>query len=109
MKSMTKQVLLIARRELRSFFDQPTAYVLAVAFLGLGLYLSFRQLYAMQRATLRPFFDLLPWLLMIFIPAIAMRTIAEERRSRTLEWLIAQPLSEIEVVLGKFLEVGSSS
>ena len=103
MKSMMKQVLLIARRELRSFFDQPTAYVLAVAFLGLGLYLSFRQLYAMQRATLRPFFDLLPWLLMIFIPAIAMRTIAEERRSRTLEWLIAQPLSEIEVVLGKFL------
>ena len=103
MKSMMKQVLLIARRELRSFFDQPTAYVLAVAFLGLGLYLSFRSLYAMQRATLRPFFDLLPWLLMIFIPAIAMRTIAEERRSRTLEWLIAQPLGEVEVVLGKFL------
>ena len=103
MKSMMKQVLLIARRELRSFFDQPTAYVLAVAFLGLGLYLSFRSLYAMSRATLRPFFDLLPWLLMIFIPAIAMRTLAEERRSRTLEWLIAQPLGEGEVVLGKFL------
>ena len=103
MKSMMKQVLLIARRELRSFFDQPTAYVLAVAFLGLGLYLSFRSLYAMQRATLRPFFNLLPWLLVVFIPAIAMRTVAEERRSRTLEWLIAQPLGEPEVVLGKFL------
>lgn len=103
MKSMMKQVLLIARRELRGFFDHPTAYVLAVAFLGLGLYLSFRSLYAMSRATLRPFFDLLPWLLMIFIPAIAMRTLAEERRSRTLEWLIAQPLGETEVVLGKFL------
>ena len=103
MKNMMKQVLLIARRELRSFFDQPTAYVLAVAFLGLGLYLSFRSLYAMSRATLRPFFDLLPWLLVVFIPAIAMRTLAEERRSRTLEWLIAQPLGETEVVLGKFL------
>ena len=103
MKGMMKQVLLIARRELRSFFDQPTAYVLAVAFLGLGLYLSFQSLYAMQRATLRPFFDLLPWLLVVFIPAIAMRTLAEERRSRTLEWLIAQPLGETEVVLGKFL------
>ena len=103
MKSMLKQVLLIARRELRSFFDQPTAYVLAVAFLGLGLYLSFRSLYAIQRATLRPFFDLLPWLLVVFIPAVAMRTLAEERRSRTLEWLIAQPLGETEVVLGKFL------
>ena len=103
MKNMMKQVVLIARRELRSFFDQPTAYVLAVAFLGLALYLSFRTLYTMSRATLRPFFDLLPWLLMIFIPAIAMRTLAEERRSRTLEWLIAQPLGETEVVLGKFL------
>ena len=103
MKSMMKQVLLIARRELRSFFDQPTAYVLAVAFLGLGLYLSFQSLYAMSRATLRPFFDLLPWLLVVFIPAVAMRTLAEERRSRTLEWLIAQPLGETEVVLGKFL------
>jgi len=57
MKSMMKQVLLIARRELRSFFDQPTAYVLAVAFLGLGLYLSFRSLYSMQRATLRRVFE----------------------------------------------------
>ncbi len=103
MKSMMRQVLLIARRELRSFFDQPTAYVLAVAFLGLGLYLSFQSLYAMSRATLRPFFDLLPWLLVVFIPAVAMRTLAEERRSRTLEWLIAQPLGETEVVLGKFL------
>ena len=103
MKNMMKQVHLIARRELRSFFDQPTAYVLAVAFLGLGLYLSFRSLYAGSRATLRPFFDLLPWLLVVFIPAVAMRTLAEERRSRTLEWLIAQPLGETEVVLGKFL------
>ena len=103
MKSVLRQALLVARRELRGFFDHPTAYVLAVAFLGLALYLSFRQVFAMQRATLRPFFDLLPWLLVVFIPAIAMRTLAEERRSRTLEWLIAQPLGETEVVLGKFV------
>ncbi len=103
MKQMMTQVLLVARRELRSFFDQPTAYVLAVAFLGLGLFLSFRSLYAMSVASLRPYFDLLPWLLVVFIPAVTMRSLAEERRGRTLEWLIAQPLSETEVVLGKFL------
>ena len=100
---LTKQILLVARRELRSFFDQPTAYILAVAFLGLGLYLSFRSLFAVSAATLRPFFDLLPWLLVVFVPAVTMRSLAEERRGRTLEWLIAQPLSETEVVLGKFL------
>jgi len=103
MKQMMKQSLLVARRELRSFFDQPTAYVLAVAFLGLGLFLSFRSLYAMSVASLRPYFDLLPWLLVVFIPAVTMRSLAEERRGRTLEWLIAQPLSETEVVVGKFL------
>ena len=100
---MIKQTLLVARRELRSYFDQPTAYVLAVAFLGLGLYLSFRSLFAMGRATLRPFFDLLPWLYVVFVPAVAMKSLAEERRSRTLEWLLAQPLSETEIVAGKFL------
>ena len=98
-----RQLLLVARRELRGFFDQPTAYVLAVAFLGLGLYLAFRSLYAMSVASLRPFFDLMPWLLVVFVPAVAMKSLAEERRSHTLEWLVAQPLSEIEIVLGKFL------
>ena len=100
---ITKQFLLVARRELRGFFDQPTAYVLAVAFLGLGLFLAFRSLYAMSAATLRPFFDLLPWLLVVFVPAVAMKSLAEERRGRTLEWLLAQPLTEVEIVLGKFL------
>lgn len=100
---MIKQTLLVARRELRSYFDQPTAYVLAVAFLGLGLYLSFRSLFAMGRASLRPFFDLLPWLYVVFVPAVAMKSLAEERRSRTMEWLLAQPLSETEIVAGKFL------
>ena len=100
-----KQILLVARKEMRSFFDQPTAYVLAVAFLGLSLYLSFRSLYATSAATLRPLFDLLPWLFVVFVPAVAMKSLAEERRSRTLEWLVAQPLTETEIVLGKFLGV----
>lgn len=100
-----KQTLLVARKELRSFFDQPTAYVLAVAFLGLSLYLAFRSLYAMGSATLRPFFDLLPWLFVVFVPAAAMKSLAEERRNRTLEWLVAQPLTETEIVLGKFLGI----
>ena len=98
-----RHILRIARRELRGFFDQPTAYILTVAFLGLGLYLTFRPLYAMSLATLRPFFDLLPWLLVVFIPAITMKSLAEERRANTLEWLLAQPLTETGIVVGKFL------
>ena len=93
----------VAEREVSGFFDHQTAYILVVAFLGLGLFLTFRTIYAMGMATLRPFFDLLPWLFAIFIPAMTMRSLAEERRSGTLEWLLAHPLRETEVVLGKFI------
>lgn len=93
----------IARRELAGFFDQATAYILVIAFLSLGLFLTFRTIYAAGIATMRPLFDLLPWLFAIFIPAMTMRSLAEEKRSGTLEWLLAQPLREAEVILGKFL------
>ncbi len=98
-----RRIRIVAQREVASFFDHPTAYILVVAFLGLGLFLTFRTIYAMGIATLRPFFDLLPWLFAIFIPAMTMRSLAEERRSGTLEWLLAHPLREAEVVLGKFI------
>ena len=100
---MIRRVWTVARHELRGYFDQPTAYVLIVAFLGISLFMAFRTMYALSVASLRPLFDLLPVLFAIFIPAATMRSLAEERRSRTLEWLLAQPLSETEVVLGKFL------
>lgn len=100
---MSERVLTVARRELRGYFDQPTAYVLIVAFLSITLYLAFRTMYATSVASLRPIFDLLPVLFAVFVPAATMRTLAEERRGRTLEWLIAQPITEGEIIVGKFL------
>ncbi len=93
----------IARRELRSFFDHPTAYVLQIAFLALSLFLAFRAIYANSIGTLRPFFDLLPWCLAIFVPAVTMKSLAEERQNRTLEWLRGQPFDERALLVGKFL------
>jgi ABC-2 type transport system permease protein len=98
-----KRLWTVARHEFRGFVDHPTAYILIIAFLALGLFLAFRSLYATSTATLRPFFDLLPWLFAVFIPAVTMRSLAEEQRSHTLEWLMAQPMGEAEVVLGKFI------
>jgi ABC-2 type transport system permease protein len=100
---MMRRVWTVARHEVRGYFDQPTAYVLIVAFLGISLFLMFRTMYAMGAASMRPLFDLLPVLWAIFIPAATMRSLAEERRSRTLEWVLAQPLGETELVAGKFL------
>ena len=93
----------VARHEVRGYFDQPTAYVLVVAFLGISLFLGFRNMYASNLASMRPLFDLLPVLFAVFVPAATMRTLAEERRGGTLEWLMAQPISEAEVIAGKFL------
>lgn len=98
---MIRSAYTVATRELRSLVDHPTAYVLAIAFLGVSLYLAFRNMYALGVASLRSLFDQLPILFAVLIPAITMRSLAEEKRGRTLEWLLAQPLSEVEVVVGK--------
>lgn len=98
-----REIWTIARREFRSYFDHPTAYILVVAFLVLGLFLAFRSLFATGAATMRFFFSLLPWLFIVFVPAITMRSLAEERRTGTYEWLIAQPLGEASLIGGKFL------
>lgn len=100
---MMRSVLTVAKRELRGYFDYPTAYVLVVAFLSISLFLTFRNIYADNTASMRPLFDLLPVLFAVFIPAATMRSLAEERRGGTLEWLLAHPVGEVEAVLGKFL------
>jgi ABC-2 type transport system permease protein len=100
---MRRSIWTIAKGELRGYFDHPTAYLLSVAFLGLLLFLGFRTMYANGAASLRPFFNLLPILFAVYIPAATMRSFAEEKRSGTLEWLSANPIEETEVVLGKFL------
>ncbi|MSR22069.1 MAG: hypothetical protein EXR92_00675 [Gemmatimonadetes bacterium] len=93
----------VLRAELRGYLDHPTAYVLVIAFVGLALFLSLRQMFISELATLRPLFDLLPWLFTVFVPAVTMRSLAEERRGGTLEWLLAQPVGEGELVIGKLL------
>ncbi len=100
---MRRSVRTVARAQLKGYFDHPTAYVLIVAFLGISLFLAYRTIYASGTATMRPFFGLLPVLFAVFVPAATMRSLAEERRSGTLEWLTANPLGEAELVLGKFL------
>jgi ABC-type uncharacterized transport system involved in gliding motility auxiliary subunit/ABC-type transport system involved in multi-copper enzyme maturation permease subunit len=100
---MIRSIYTVAKRELRSYFDYPTAYVLVVAFIAISLFLTFRNMYASNTASMRPLFDLLPVLFSVFVPAATMRSFAEERRGLTLDWLLAHPVSELEVVVGKFL------
>ena len=94
---------IIARRELKALFDQPTAYILLVVFTAVNAFLSFRQLDLYGVASLRPMFDFLPWVLLFLVPAVTMRALAEDARSGTLEVVLAQPISELELLLGKYV------
>lgn len=95
----------IARRELKGLFDHPTAYILIVVFLAVNNFFFFRQAYLSGAAEVRPMMDLLPWLFLFFVPAVAMGSLAEDSRSGTLEVVLAQPVSEFELLLGKYLGV----
>jgi ABC-2 type transport system permease protein len=53
--------------------------------------------------TMRGVFDIVPFILLFFIPAISMRTFSEEKKSGTIELLLTKPLSDFDIVLGKFL------
>lgn len=98
-----KAIWTIARRELRSLFDHPTGYILLVVFVGLNDFLFFRQAFITGVASLRPMLDLLPWMFLFFVPAVTMRALAEDLRAGTLEVVLAQPISEAELLGGKYL------
>lgn len=93
----------IARRELRALFDHPTGYILLIVFLAVNNFLFFRQVFLLGAATLRPMLDLLPWVLLFLVPAVTMRLLADDVRSGTIEVVLAQPITEFELVLGKYL------
>ncbi len=98
-----KAILTIARRELKALFDNPAGYVLLIVFLVINGFLFFRAAYLSNSAGLRPMLDMLPWLLLFFVPAVAMRTLAEDTRTGQLEVLLSQPITELELLIGKYL------
>ncbi len=95
----------VVRRELRSYFVTPVAYVFLVIFLVLSGILTFYvgDFYERGQADLQPFFVMHPWLYLILVPAITMRMWAEEAKGGTLELLLTLPLTLWQAMLGKFL------
>jgi ABC-2 type transport system permease protein len=100
-----RNVLIIARRELGSYFGTPLAYVFAVIFVALtgAFAFYFGNFFDRGTADLSSFFLYHPWLYLILVPAIAMRLWAEERKSGTIELLMTLPIAPWEAILGKFL------
>ncbi len=100
-------MLIIAKREFRSYFDSPIAYiVICLSFFALGLMFFFLNggFWQLDRASVARLFESAPMgLSFLVVPVVTMRLLAEERRSGTLEMLITLPVKDSDVVLGKYL------
>jgi len=93
----------ILKREIKSYFSTPVAYVFWVIFLFFSGFLTFRAgFFEARQATLNAFFAYMPMLFLFLVPAIAMRLWAEERRSNSIELLLTLPVTPAQAVLGKF-------
>jgi len=100
-------MLIIAKREFRSYFDSPIAYiVICLSFFALGIMFFFMNggFWQLDRASVSRLFESAPMgLSFLVVPVVTMRLLAEERRSGTLEMLITLPVKDSDVVLGKYL------
>lgn len=100
-------MLAIFKREINNFFTSPIAYLvigLFLVFTGLFLWV-FQGPYNIIDsgfASLTPFFEITPWIFVLLIPAITMRSFADERQLGTLELLLTKPISTLSIVSGKF-------
>ena len=99
----------IMKRELAAYFSSPIAYIVGCFFLLFSGFVLFSTFFAIRRAELRNFFQMLPIIFSLFIPALSMRVFSEERRSGSFETLLTLPVSTADVVAGKYLATLSAA
>lgn len=104
--NMTK---ILFKREFSSFFSTPVAYVFIAIFLIMSGVFTFYlgNFFERGQADLLPFFNFHPWLYLFLVPAMAMRTWSEERKSGTIELLMTLPITPIQAMVAKFMAAWS--
>ena len=98
-----RQAFQIFRKEFRSYFVSPIAYIVISIFLLVTGWFFFATFFLFDQATLRNFFSLLPIVFSFVIPAVTMRLVAEELNVGSYEILMTMPVTFTDVVIGKFL------
>lgn len=103
---MTRNVIALTQRELQATFFSPVAYIVAAVFLVATGYLFMEQtLIPGGEASVRSLLNGMAWMLAFAVPLLTMRTLSEEYSSGTIESLMTAPVTDVEVVLGKFAGV----
>ena len=105
MNNYLNKTYIILDRELKGYFRTPLASIFLLVFLALSSGMTFflGRFFERDQADLTAFFSWHPWLYLVLMPAIGMRLWAEERRSGTIELLITLPVTNTQLVVGKFL------
>ena len=99
-------MFLILRKEINSFLNSLVAYIVIGVFLVVtGLYMWFlpgSSVLDYGYADLQALFSIAPWVFLFLIPAITMRTFAEEKKAGTIELLLTRPVTDLQIILGKY-------
>ncbi len=96
-------IWILLKKELKSYFNSPVAYIVLIAFLGVSGWFFIQDLFTGGRADIGGFLNIVPFLYFLLIPGLSMRLIAEERSHGTIEVLSTMPIKNYEIVLGKWL------
>jgi ABC-2 type transport system permease protein len=99
----SREPLAVMKKELMTYFYTPIAYIVITAFLIVTGFFFFKDFFYFNQAEMRAFFQFLPLILTLVVPAITMRLFAEEIHSGTIEIMMTLPVRTIDTVLGKFL------
>src|SRR6056297_2376424 len=100
---MKTNIGLIYKKEISSFFNSAVAYITLIVFLLLAGWFSMNTFFLINQSNLRQLFSIIPIIYLAFIPAVTMNLIAEEKNDGTLEFLTTLPVSDGDIVVGKFL------
>src|SRR4030043_1273525 len=102
-----KNILIIAKKEWLGFFSNGIGYIFAALLMVVSAWMYFSDLFVLGQADLGPLWATMAFLFSVFVPAISMGLIAEEKRNGNWEVILSMPVSEAEMVLGKFLGAGA--
>lgn len=98
-----RNMMTIFRRELGAYFNSPIGAIFLIVFTLIASGLFVTEFFLFPVAELRSFFNVLPFIFCVFVPAVTMRLWAEERAGNTVEMLLTFPMSPLALVLGKYL------
>jgi len=101
-KTIFGNPFIIAKREVASFIFYPVAYIVLFFFMTFSGAVFFYNYFMNGEASLRGYFELLPWLLSVFVPALTMRLFSEEWSTGSIEMLLTSPFTLWEIIAGKF-------